>query len=175
MKIIKSKLVGVYKLKLDKKKDSRGFFTRLFCLKELKKKKISFNILQVNNSFNKTTGTFRGLHLQRGKAQESKIVYCNQGAALFVILDTRKKSGNFMQHIKIKISKRNNFAIHIPKGCASGYQTLKKNTEIIYLMDNFYEKKKSKTISIFDKKLKIKLPLKISKISNKDKYTANLK
>ena len=54
MKIKKTSLGGVYIIVPDAKKDDRGFFQRLFCKKIFKNKKIENNIVQINNSFNKS-------------------------------------------------------------------------------------------------------------------------
>ncbi len=45
MKILKTKIKGVHIIKISAKKDSRGSFTRLFCEKILKKKKLKLNRL----------------------------------------------------------------------------------------------------------------------------------
>ena len=54
-------LSGIWELVPSKKKDPRGYFSRLFCQEEL----ISINkgnILQMNLSFSEEAGTVRGMH-----------------------------------------------------------------------------------------------------------------
>ena len=79
----------------------------------------------------------------------------------------RKNSKNYLKYTTIKLTEKNRFMSYIPRGFANGLQTLENNTEIIYFSTNFYDPKKEKGVSIFDPKIGIKLPLKISVISKK--------
>ena len=74
-----------------------------------------------------------------------------------------------MNYLKVKLSEKNENIIYVPKGFATGFQTLEKDTTIIYFIDNSYSKEHSRVITFMDKRLNIKLPLKISNISKKDK------
>lgn len=165
----RKKLDGVYVIKPLPKKDKRGFFQRLYCKKIFAQKKIDNNIVQINNSFSKFKGTTRGLHYQTGRAAEAKIIRCVKGSIINIIVDMRKNSKNYLKHTKIKLTHKNRMMSYIPRGFANGLQTLENNTEIIYFTSNFYNPKFEKGLNILDPKLKIKLPLKISVISKKDK------
>ena len=46
-----------------KKKDNRGYLSRLFCIDELKKKKYNENIKQINLSFTQKKKNFKRLSL----------------------------------------------------------------------------------------------------------------
>ena len=81
----------------------------------------------------------------------------------------RKNSKNYLKHTLIKLSGKKRNMSYIPRGFANGLQTLEKNTELIYFTTNYYNPEKERGLSIKDPKLKIKLPLKIAEISNKDK------
>ncbi len=175
MKLIKTKIKDCYLIKLDKFKDKRGFFTRAFCRKVFKSNKVSNKITQVNFSFSKKKGTVRGLHFQKKPFQEMKIIYCINGSIYDVIVDLRDKSRTFKKFIGINLNSKDRFGIIIPKGCAHGFQTLKANTEIIYFTDEFYNKSKETGVNFLDPTLKIKLPLKITNISEKDLNLPNLK
>ena len=174
MKLIKTKIKDCYIIKLGKLNDDRGFFTRAFCKKIFNKKKIQNNISQINFSFSKKRGTIRGLHLQKPPFQEMKIIYCINGAIYDVIVDLRNKSKTFKKYIGFKISSNDRIGIIIPKGCAHGFQTLKSNTEVIYFTTEYYNKSKETGINYLDPILKIKWPLKVSKISDKDFHLPNI-
>jgi len=169
MNIKKTKFSDVKIFTSSKKKDHRGYFHRIYCSSFLKKKKISFKLCQSNISYNKQKGTVRGLHYQIGKKKETKIITCIKGSAQFYILDIKKNSKTYMKYLKLKLSEKNENIIYIPKGFATGFQTLEKNTTIIYFIDNPYSKEDSRVINFMNKKLNIHLPLKISNISKKDK------
>ena len=165
----KTELEGVYLIKLDKKEDQRGYFQRLFCKKIFNKLNISKKIVQINESFSKKKGTVRGLHFQKSKSAEIKILRCVSGSLINVIVDTRRNSKTYLKHIKIKLSSKNNFMTYIPQGFANGIQTLEKNTKLVYFVSNYYNPKLEVGLNLFDPKLKIRLPLKPSVITKKDK------
>ena len=154
--------------------DQRGFFQRLFCKKIFKKKGLEKNIVQINNSFSKNKGTTRGLHYQIGNSKECKIIRCLKGSLVNIVVDMRKNSKNYLKYVSIKLTEKNRYMSYIPRGFANGLQTLENNTEIIYFSTNFYEPNKEKGVSMFDPKINIKLPLKVSVISKKDLNWRNI-
>ena len=62
--------------------------------------------------------------------------------------------------------------ILVPKGYAHGFLTKKRNTCVIYFVDNFYNKKSEDGILALDKTLNLKLPDKTI-FSEKDKRLHN--
>lgn len=168
MKIVKLGINGCFKISLKPHKDKRGFFLRTYCKQEFKKFKINDRWVQNNMCLNKKKYTLRGLHLQDIPFQEDKFVICVQGAVIDYVLDLRKKSKTYMKLLKINLSDKNFDSIYVPRGCAHGYLTLKKNTLISYHATNYYNKKKEKLFSFFDKRLKIDFPFKPKYISKKD-------
>ena len=167
--IIKHLLKGCYEIKINQKKDHRGYFQRLYEFDFLQEKFNLKKIKHINNSFSKQKGTTRGLHYQIGRAKEDKIMKCISGSLDLFILDLRKSSKTFAKHVKIRLSKKKNNMVIVPRGCANGIQTLQNNTEIIYFVTNEYNPNLERGISFFDKKFDFKLSLKPSVISKKDK------
>tara|TARA_B100000989_G_C19373286_1_gene398355 strand:+ start:193 stop:717 length:525 start_codon:yes stop_codon:yes gene_type:complete len=168
MKIRKTRLKGVFVIIPEPNKDNRGFFQRLFCKKILGMKSLERNIVQINNSYSKYKGTTRGLHYQVDNAKECKFIRCLKGSLVNIVVDMRKNSKNYLKYTLIKLSEKNRYMSYIPRGFANGLQTLENDTEIIYFSTNYYNPKKERGVSIFDPKIKIKLPLKVSIISKKD-------
>ncbi len=168
MKILKLNISGCYKILFKPNKDKRGFFTRTYCKKEFKKFKINDRWLQNNLSLNKYKNTLRGLHFQTKPFEEEKLVRCVKGSVIDYILDLRKKSKTYMKLIKVKLSDKNFVSVYVPRGCAHGYITLENNTILSYSVTNYYSKKNERTFSFFDKRLKIKFPIKPKYISKKD-------
>ena len=169
MKIKKTKLDGVYTICPSPNIDDRGFFQRLFCKQTFKREKLENTIIQINNSFNKVKGTTRGLHYQTGSSAECKILRCIRGSLVDIVVDIRKNSKTYLKSTIINLNSNNRVMSYIPRGFANGLQTLEDNTELIYFTTNFYNPQKEKGLSILDPKLKIKLPLPITEISQKDK------
>ncbi|PWU12443.1 MAG: dTDP-4-dehydrorhamnose 3,5-epimerase [Bdellovibrio sp.] len=163
------KIPGSYLVRLDQKADERGFFARSFCEDEFKAHGLHSYFPQSNVSFNQRTGTFRGMHFQLPPAEEVKVVRCTHGAAMDVILDLRSESPKFRQWVGIEISAENHNAVYIPKGCAHGFQTLRDETELLYLMGERFDPTQAKGVRWNDSAFDIRLPLPISVISEKDK------
>jgi len=147
--------------------DERGNFHRLYCQKELSNI-LDKKIKQINISENLNIGTIRGMHFQIKNFSETKIVTVLQGKIFDVIVDIRKKSKNYMKYFHIELDDKKNISLIIPPGFAHGYQVLKKNTKLIYLHTNFYNKKFERSLNPLDPKLNIKWPIKKKIISEKD-------
>lgn len=169
MKFFKTKINGCFRIELEKIFDKRGFFSRMYCMKENKINKIKVkNFVQSNNSFNLKKGTFRGLHYQKKPHQEDKLIRCINGEVFFIVLDLRKRSKTYLKCISMKFSSKNRSMILIPKGCANGYLTLKDNTELLYFCSEYHSPKYADGLKYNDDLIKIKLPIKIKYITKKD-------
>jgi dTDP-4-dehydrorhamnose 3,5-epimerase len=173
MQIKKTNFENLFVISKKPFKDNRGFFYRDFCKNELSK--IYFEIKQTNISFNKKKYTLRGFHKQSFPYEEKKILTCLSGEFLNVSIDLRKKSKTYLKVYKIKLSEKNNLSIHVPKGFANAYMTLKNNTKILYYMSEFYKPKKEQHIRFNDNFFSIKWPKKPSIISKKDLNILNFK
>lgn len=147
-------------------KDSRGAFSRNFCAKKLKK--LNFNIVQGNLSFNSKKFTMRGFHYQKGKNTEKKIITPVSGSIYNVVIDLRKKSKTFLKYEKIILKSSKYESLYVPDGCANAYLTLEKNTIIHYYMSNFYNKKSYVGFRYNDDFFNINWPAEPSIISRKD-------
>jgi len=176
MNFIKLNIQDAILFKPIKNLDLRGFFSRTFCEKELKKIGINFRIRQCNLSFNKKKYTFRGMHCSRDFHKENKILCVVNGSIENHMLDLRKNSKTYLKKIKIKLDSKKNNLIYVPTGCANGFLTLKDNTLIHYYMDNFFSKKKNSYYGVRydDPFFKIKLKSKPNVISKKDEFLKNL-
>ena len=65
--------------------------------------------------------------------------------------------------------------MYVPKGFAHGFISLKPETEILYLVSDFYAPDCEKTLIWNDKDVGIKWPIKPKIISDKDKSADSLK
>ncbi|NGX56461.1 MAG: dTDP-4-dehydrorhamnose 3,5-epimerase [Candidatus Anoxychlamydiales bacterium] len=168
MKIIQLLLNGAAIIKSDIFEDNRGFFTRLFCQKELSKLHNSKSIDQINYSFTKKKGTIRGLHFQKNPFEEIKIVRCLKGKIFDVIVDMRKNSKTYLKWHGEILSENNHKMLYVPKGFAHGFQTLEDDCMTIYFNNEFYNPQAELGIKFDDKLLNIKWPIKMTAISDKD-------
>jgi dTDP-4-dehydrorhamnose 3,5-epimerase len=164
----KKKIKGLILIKPEPFIDKRGLFRRIHCLRELKKKKINFNIKQINVSENKNIHTLRGFHYQENPYGEDKIITCMKGGIHNIVIDMRKKSKTFMQWQSFNLSEMNRLALLVPKGCANAYLTLKKTTWVLYFHSQFFKPGFEKNIKYNDPKFNFDWPNKVKVISNKD-------
>lgn len=157
-----------YQNLIDSYKDKRGIFKKIFHNYNFNKKFDMKKIHQINVSFNPKKGTIRGMHFQKSKFKESKLVYCISGKIIDFVVDIRKNSKNLYKSYKKILSANRNDFMYVPEGFAHGFQVLEKNTILIYLHNKPYSKLSSSTINPFDPKIKIKWPLKVTEISKND-------
>jgi dTDP-4-dehydrorhamnose 3,5-epimerase len=168
-------LEGNYLIHLEKYEDERGFFARYFCEKEFFKKGLNTIWLQINNSMSKNVGTLRGLHLQKAPHAEVKLIRCLKGKVWDIVVDLRKESKTFGKWFGATLSDENRTMMYVPKGFAHGFVSLEPNSEILYLVSNFYAPRSEETLLWNDPDVAISWPLQPSIISDKDNNAKPLK
>lgn len=162
-------LSGAFVIELEKSRDDRGFFARSFCEKEFLNHGIPFQPVQANLSHNEKKFTLRGMHFQESPYEETKLVRCVRGSLYDVIIDLRDGSPTKDQWVGIELNQENRKSLYIPKGFAHGFLTLEPNTEVSYLMSDFYVPGKGRGIRWDDPFYDIQWPDKVRVISDKDK------
>jgi dTDP-4-dehydrorhamnose 3,5-epimerase len=78
------------------------------------------------------------MHFQAFPREETKLIRCTTGAIFDAIIDLRKDSATFKQHLGVVLTAENRRMLYIPEGFAHGFQTLEDNTEVFYQMSEFY-------------------------------------
>ena len=131
-------LVGAYLIELECRVDDRGFFARSWCQHEFADHGLNSRLVQCSISFNKQSGTLRGLHFQLAPYEEAKLVRCTQGAIFDVIVDLRRSSPTFGKHYGVQLDAENRLMLFVPEGFAHGFQTIRDATEVFYQMSEFY-------------------------------------
>ena len=168
MRIIETKLPGVYVIELERLEDSRGFFARSFCARDFAQHGLHAEFVQCNVSYNSRRGIVRGMHFQRPPASETKLVRCTRGTIYDVVVDLREDSATFRRHLAVTLSAEERNALYIPERFAHGFQTLEDDTEVFYQMGNYYSPGAATGLRFDDPKLGIEWPLPASSISEKD-------
>lgn len=111
--------------------DNRGFFFESFNRCEFTKltgRDVDF--VQDNHSLS-TRNVLRGLHYQIQHPQ-AKLVRVIQGVVLDVVVDIRKSSQTFGQHVAVELSAENKRMLWIPEGFAHGFVVLSDTAEYLY-------------------------------------------
>ena len=154
MKIIDSKLDGLYIIKPVVHSDERGYFFESYRDDIFKKKIGNINFIQENESYS-TKGILRGLHFQTEPYAQAKLVRCIKGKILDVVVDLRKKSKTFGKYKSFLLSEHNKFQLFIPKGFAHGFIVLSNEAIFSYKVDNLYHPENDSGILWCDKDLNI--------------------
>lgn len=129
---------GAYLVDIKKIEDERGFFGRAYCANTFREKGIPFTVAQANVGYSRKKGTLRGLHYQVAPHEEAKLVRCIRGAVFDVIIDLRKESKSYGRWFGAELSAGSHRLFHVPRGTAHGYLSLVDNSEIMYLVSEFY-------------------------------------
>ena len=169
MKFTETFLKGAFIIEIERIGDERGFFGRQWCQNELSKMGLNSNIAQVNTSLNKEKGTLRGLHYQKSPHQETKLIRCIRGKIFDVIVDLRPDSPTFKKWIGLELTDNNYKMLYAPENFAHGFVTLEDNSEILYLVSEFYHPESEAGLRWNDSQFSIHWPTEVRIISEKDK------
>ncbi|MGH9429712.1 MAG: dTDP-4-dehydrorhamnose 3,5-epimerase family protein, partial [Terriglobia bacterium] len=115
-----------------------GFFGRTFCQKEFEAHNLTSGVAQCSVSLNRKKGTLRGMHYQVAPFEESKLVRCIRGSLYDVIIDLRSESSTFKRYMGVTLSAENRLSLYVPPQFAHGFQTLEDDTEVFYMISEFY-------------------------------------
>ncbi len=173
MRFTETSLQGAYRIELEKKEDERGFFSRLFCQKEFAAQGLESNFVQANNSYNVQAKTLRGLHYQLPPLTEAKLIRCIHGSLYDVILDLRPHSLTFKHSFSRVLSAANREMLYVPPGFAHGFITLEADTEVIYLVSEYYSPELERGLRWNDPAFAIQWPFDPEFISARDSTHAD--
>ena len=169
MEVIKTHIDGVVIIEPKVFGDTRGYFFESFSQREFQEKVANIQFVQDNESMSKC-GVMRGLHFQRPPYAQSKLVRCVKGQVVDVVVDIRKGSPTYGQHVAVLLTEENHRQFFIPQGFAHGFAVLSKSAIFQYKCDNFYHPEADGGISILDETLRIDwgLALEEALVSEKD-------
>lgn len=164
-------LKDAYKILLEKKSDSRGFFARAYCEDEFREHGLVTRWVQMNQSLSTEKGTLRGLHYQYPPSNEAKLIRCIRGAIWDVIVDIRKNSATYGMWAGLELSDQNRAMMYAPNGFAHGFISLTEDAEILYMVSAKYSPHSEGTLRWNDPFHGIDWPLQPTQISDKDRNT----
>ena len=159
---------GVYLITPEPFSDERGSFMRNFCQKEFSDQGIDKEVKQANLSYNNSAYTLRGFHYQLEPFQESKTMTCVDGEIYDVVVDLRKESETYKKWISTILNPQNRLSIHVPKGCANAFLTMKNNTLVHYYSSEIYSPDHERGVNYKDPEFNFEWPIQPQIISKKD-------
>ncbi len=176
MKVIKTSIEDVVIIEPTLFGDSRGYFFESYSQKEFNKQVRPIKFVQDNESKSKY-GVVRGLHFQKGKDAQSKLVRVVNGRVLDVAVDIRKGSPTFGKYVAVELTEDNHRQLFIPRGFAHGFAVLSETAIFQYKCDNFYAPQSEGAIAWNDSEIGIdwQLPIEDILLSAKDSNHPMLK
>ena len=137
MKVIKTEIEGILVIEPDVFGDNRGYFFESFNKKQFEEAVGHVNFVQDNES-KSSYGVVRGLHFQKGRHSQAKLVRVVKGAVLDVAVDLRKDSPTYGKHVAVELTGDNHRQFFIPRGFAHGFSVLSEEAVFQYKCDNYY-------------------------------------
>ena len=138
MKITETELQGVFLVEPTRFEDERGFFAPSFSAKEFAARGMASRFVENNISYSRSRGTLRGMHYQAAPHGQAKLVRCTRGSIYDVAIDLRPDSPTFKRWAGVELSAENRLTLCVPAEFAHGFQTLEDETEVFYLVSNYY-------------------------------------
>lgn len=137
MKVIKTAIEDVVIIEPDVFGDARGYFFESYSQKKFNEQVRPVKFVQDNESKSKY-GVLRGLHFQKGKDAQSKLVRVVKGRVLDVAVDIRQGSPTFGKYVAVELTEDNHRQLFVPRGFAHGFSVLSEEAIFQYKCDNLY-------------------------------------
>ena len=151
VKIIEPKVFG----------DDRGFFYESFNARAFREAVgVDADFVQDNHS-KSVKGVLRGLHYQVQQAQ-GKLVRTVVGEVFDVVVDIRRSSPTFGQHVGVSLSAQNKCMLWVPVGFAHGFLVTSEHAEFLYKTTDYYAPAFERSLLWYDPALGIDWPLAIT-------------
>ncbi|MCI5718120.1 MAG: dTDP-4-dehydrorhamnose 3,5-epimerase [Alistipes sp.] len=137
MNVIKTDIEGVVIIEPDVFGDERGYFFESWSQAKFDAAVRPVRFVQDNESKSRY-GVLRGLHYQKGRHAQSKLVRVVKGAVLDVAVDIRRGSPTFGRYVAVELTAENKRQLFVPRGFAHGFSVLSEEAVFQYKCDNLY-------------------------------------
>lgn len=176
MNILETSIPGVLILEPKVFGDERGYFLESWSQRVFDAAVRPIHFVQDNESKSRY-GVLRGLHFQKGRWSQSKLLRVVSGEVLDVAVDIRVGSLTFGQHVAVLLSGSNHRQVFIPRGFAHGFSVLSPEAVFQYKCDNPYMPESEGAIAWDDPTLAIdwRIPAEALILSEKDRHHPLLK
>ena len=95
-----------------------GYFSTIFSAENL-----NINFVQDSVSKSMHVGTIRGMHFQKGKNAQAKLINVIEGSILDIFVDLRETSSTYLSYGSILLDAAHGKSLFIPRGFAQGFIT----------------------------------------------------
>ena len=166
--IVRTRIEGLFSFNQGIHTDERGSFRKIYSSSNFKSIDVTTQLSQVNVSLTIESGTVRGMHYQISPHAESKLVTCTRGKVFDVVVDVRQGSPTFLLHEVFHLNEFESNTIHIPPGCAHGFQVIDGPAQLVYLHSEEHVMESERGLNVKDPILNIAWPLPIHGLSERD-------
>lgn len=135
--------------------DHRGYFTESWSQRDFDAAVGRHTHFVQDNESKSRYGVVRGLHFQKGAFAQSKLVRVVSGRVLDVVVDIRKGSPWFGQHVACELTGENHRQFFVPRGFAHGFAVLSEEAVFQYKCDAYYNPSEEAAIAWNDPALGI--------------------
>ena len=174
MKIIPTKIKDLVVVQPNVFEDARGYFFESYNKEVFLKHGITDEFIQDNQSLSHK-GVLRGLHFQDPPYAQAKLVRVITGSVLDVVVDIRKNSPTYGEHVSEVLTHSKKNMLYVPKGFAHGFLVLEDNTVFSYKCSSLYNKESEDSILWSDTDLNINWGISNPILSGKDKVAKRFK
>ncbi|GAA4013566.1 dTDP-4-dehydrorhamnose 3,5-epimerase [Hymenobacter fastidiosus] len=154
--------------------DSRGIFFESFSARIMAEAGAGGEWVQDNQS-SSISGVLRGLHFQAPPYAQAKLVRVATGRVRDVIVDIRRSSSTYGQHISVELDSRRGNILYIPTGFAHGFLALEENTLFLYRCSDYYQPSAEGGLCWNDSTLNIDWGIDAPVVSDKDQVLPDFK
>ena len=117
--------------------DERGFFMEAYQQQSFNQEIGPVEFIQ-DNEVHSRYGVIRGLHFQKDKSAQAKLVRVTQGNIVDIVVDLRPSSSTYGESFRIELSAENKQQLFVPKGFAHGYGVISESAKVLYKVDAPY-------------------------------------
>ncbi|MBC6991063.1 dTDP-4-dehydrorhamnose 3,5-epimerase [Hymenobacter sp. BT491] len=168
MQVIQHALAGVVEFIPRVFGDARGAFFESFSDRLMREAGVVGNWVQDNQS-KSARGVLRGLHFQRPPHAQAKLVRVAAGRALDVVVDIRRDSPTYGQHVAVELDASRYNMLYVPVGFAHGFASLEDDTLFLYKCTDYYQPSAEGGLRWDDPALGINWDLNNATVSDKDR------
>lgn len=169
--IIETGLPGVMIIERPTYHDDRGFFRETFRKQDLEQRLgIELNFVQANHS-RSSKGTLRGIHI----APWHKLITVANGEVQAVLVDTRKDSPTYGQHVSLILSDKHPRSIFVPAGIGNSFLVLSDQADYTYITTEYWTPNRERNLLYNDPDLGISWLNSEPTVSDKDRTNPTLK
>jgi dTDP-4-dehydrorhamnose 3,5-epimerase len=137
MQITELTLPGCFLIQPRVFEDARGRFVKPMVASQFRARGLRCDFVEQYVSTS-AIGVVRGMHFQAPPHEHAKLVYCAAGAVTDVLLDLRRDSPTYGQHIALPLSADSGHALYLAAGIAHGFAATQAPALMVYNVTSEY-------------------------------------